>query len=121
MAKVRAFVEAKEQRRNKILDERFERAIRDFQSIVARIISEVDPERIYQWGSLLDRNRFSEISDIDVALEGLRGPEAYFKALGIAIECTGLPVDVVEIEKVPPDVADRIRTRGRIVYERTDA
>ncbi len=62
-------------------------------------------------GSLLDRERFSEISDIDIAVEGLTGPEEFFAALGIAIEGTGLPVDVVELEKVPSDVAERILAR----------
>ena len=53
-------------------------------------------------GSLLDRELFSEISDIDIAVEGLTGPEEFFAALGIAIEGTGLPVDVVELERSRP-------------------
>ena len=76
--------------------------------------------RIYQWGSLLDPARFTEISDIDIAVEGLRGPAEFFRTLGIAMDGTSLPVDVVELEKVPADVADRIRTRGALVHERTD-
>ncbi len=51
-------------------------------------------------------------------MEGLKGPEEFFRALGIAMEGTRLPVDVVEIENVPDDVAARIRRKGRIVYER---
>ena len=31
-----------------------------------------------------------------------------------------MPVDVVELEKVPPDVAERIRERGALVHERSD-
>lgn len=37
-----------------------------------------------------------------------------------AMEGTGVPVDVVELEKVPPDVAERIRERGALVHERSD-
>ena len=121
MDKVRAFVASKARKRKEALDERFDRATRDFDSIVERIVNELTPTRVYQWGSLLDRNRFTEISDIDVAVEGLRSSKEFFEALGIAIDGTSLPVDVVELERVPADVADRIRRKGRLVYERTDS
>ena len=81
----------------------------------------MNPRRIYQWGSLLDRSRFSEISDLDIAVEGLNGPAEFFQVLGIAMNGTTLPVDVVELEKVPVDVAERIRTRGLMVHERSDS
>ena len=84
------------------------------------IAEQVNPRRIYQWGSLLDRSRFSEISDIDIAVEGLSGPAEFFRTLGIAMERTTLPVDVIELEKVPHDVAEQIRTRGALVHERDD-
>ena len=111
--KVRAFLKSKSERRQKAIDERFTKATDDFKSIVARIISEINPKRIYQWGSLLDRRSFSEISDIDIALEGLNGAEEFFKALGIAMDGSSVPVDVVEIEKLPPSVAERIKKRGK--------
>ena len=121
MDKVRAFVAAKAERRQKAIDERFASAKRDFDAIIARITAEVNPKRIYQWGSLLNRRRFTEISDIDIALEGLNGPEEFFRTLGIAMDGTSLPVDVIEMEKVPPGVAERIRKRGKIVHERRDS
>ena len=70
---------------------------------------------------MLDRKRFSEISDLDIAVEGLNGPAEFFQVLGIAMNATTLPVDVVELEKVPAEVAERIRTRGALVHERRDA
>ncbi len=118
--RVRSFLAAKEERRRSRIDARFARATRDAHAIVAEIAARVNPRRIYQWGSLLDRTRFSEISDIDIAVEGLTGPEEFFTALGIAIEGAGVPVDVVELEKVPTDVAKRIRERGALVHERSD-
>ena len=87
---------------------------------MSKIAAQVNPRRIYQWGSLLDRRRFSEISDLDIAVEGLSGPAEFFEVLGIAMNATALPVDVVELEKLPVDVADRIRRRGVLVHERTD-
>lgn len=118
MDKVREFLKRKSGKRRLLLDEQYERANRDFERIVARVIDELNPLRIYQWGSLLDRRRISEISDIDIAVEGLNGPEEFFKTIGIAMDMTSFPVDVVEMEKIPADVAERIRKRGRVVYER---
>ena len=117
---VRAFLADRAQRRRLAVDERYARATRDARAIVSEIAAQVNPRRIYQWGSLLDRERFSEISDLDIAVEGLNGPAEFFRILGIAMNGTAFPVDVVELEKVPADVAERIRKRGALVHERRD-
>ena len=117
---VRAFLARREERRQARIQARFERATRDAKTIIATIVEAVNPRRIYQWGSLLDRQRFTEISDIDLAVEGLPGPAEYFHVLGIAMDATDLPVDVIEMEKVLPEIAEQIRTRGALVHERTD-
>ena len=116
--RVRAFLRDRDRRREARLDARFEIARRDARAIVAQIAAQVNPRRVYQWGSLLDRTRFSEISDIDIAVEGLRDPAEFFRTLGIAMQGTTLPVDVVELEKVPPETAEHIRARGALVHER---
>lgn len=118
--RARAFQREKERRRRARIDARFEQATRDARTIIAAIVEQVNPRRIYQWGSLLDRSRFSEISDIDIAVEGLSGPAEFFRTLGIATDGTTLPVDVIELEKVPEDIAERIRSRGALVHERSD-
>lgn len=115
---VRAFLEKKDERRRALLDERFDAAQADFEGIVGRILERHSPRRIYQWGSLLDRAKFSEISDIDVAVEGLGGPEAYFALLGDVMTMSDFPLDIVELEKVGPENARCIRENGRLVYER---
>ena len=116
----RAFLADREQRRRARIDERYGQATRDARAIISEIAAQVNPRRIYQWGSLLDRKRFSEISDLDIAVEGLNGPAEFFQVLGIAMNATVLPVDVVELEKLPADVAERIRKRGVLVHERRD-
>ena len=118
--RARSFLAARERRRRARVDERYAQATRDARAIISEIAAQVNPRRIYQWGSLLDRKRFSEISDLDIAVEGLTGPAEFFQVLGIAMNATSLPVDVVELEKVPADVADRIRARGALVHERRD-
>ena len=116
----RAFQREKERRRRARIDARFEQATRDARAIIAAMVDQVNPRRIYQWGPLLDRSRFSEISDIDIAVEGLHGPAEFFRTLGIAMDGTTLPVGVIELEKVPPDIAERIRKWGALVHERGD-
>ena len=121
LCRARAFLADREERRRERLDERYAQATRDARAIVSEIAAQVNPRRIYQWGSLLDRKRFSEISDLDIAVEGLNGPAEFFQVLGIAMNATVLPVDVVELEKLPADVAERIRVRGALVHERRDS
>ena len=60
---VRAFLADRARRRRARVDERYAQATRDAQAIVSEIAARVNPRRIYQWGSLLDRRRFSEISE----------------------------------------------------------
>ncbi|MDE0460260.1 MAG: hypothetical protein OXI15_23470 [Chromatiales bacterium] len=120
LCRARAFLADREERRRERLDESYAQATRDARAIVSEIAAQVNPRRIYQWGSLLDRKRFSEISDLDIAVEGLNGPAEFFRVLGIAMNATVLPVDVVELEKLPADVAERIRMRGALVHERRD-
>ena len=115
---VRAFLKAKSDRRQARIDALFERATGEAEAIIAQIARELKPRRIYQWGSLLNRARFTEISDIDIAVEGLRGPEEYFRAVGIALDAATVHVDVVEMEKLPADVAKYIKRRGKVVHER---
>ena len=115
---VRSFLAAKEQRRSAELDARFAQATSDFEAIVGRIVACHEPRRLYQWGSLLDRDKFSKISDIDVAIEGLGGPQEFSALLGDVMGMSNSPLDIVELERVGAENADHIRKQGRLVYER---
>lgn len=115
---VRDYIKRKENERKTALSARLEQARKDFATIVDHIITLYNPKRIYQWGSLIDGSHFSEISDIDIALEGVTDPAEFFKLLGAAEEMTDLPLDIVQLEYVHPAYAEGIRTRGRLVHER---
>jgi predicted nucleotidyltransferase len=115
---VRSYLKNKEESRSRSLDEKFLQACSDFKRISGMIIERFDPLRIYQWGSLLHREKFSEISDIDIAVEGLNSPEDFFLLLGDALSMTKFSLDIVEIEKVGADNGEYIREYGRIIYER---
>ena len=96
---VRGFLDRRAKQHKKLLMKRLDRAQRDFDRIIQRIINKYDPLRIYQWGSLLHPEDFSEISDIDIALEGIASTEQFFSLLSEADELTDFPLDVVELEK----------------------
>ena len=82
------------------------------------LIEKYHPTRILQWGSLLDKGAFSARSDIDIAIEGVCAAADMFEIYGMAMEMTRFPVDIVQMEKIEPEFAEIIRTKGRVVYER---
>lgn len=114
----RRFFDEKALRRARALDERFAAATVDARSIVSMLERDYRPTRIWQWGSLLDRSRFSEISDIDIAVEGIADTETFFELFGKAFALTDFPLDLVELERIEPIHADSIRRNGRLAYER---
>ncbi len=107
-----------QERRGARRDDRLQRTAQaDAKAIIAMIVREFSPRRIYQWGSLLRPGAFKPYSDIDIAVEGVIDPERFFALLGRAQALTRFPLDVVQIEKIAPEYADDIRGHGRLVYE----
>jgi hypothetical protein len=121
IAKVRAFLLDKEEKRKQTLHARWLEARADFERIAAHIIAAYRPARVYQWGSLLDFRKFSEISDIDIALEGITGAEEFQALLGDVMDMSLFPIDIVRMENLDPDTAELIRRQGRLIHERADS
>jgi predicted nucleotidyltransferase len=118
--KAHQFLEKKEQDRKQFLDKKYHQACQDFEKIVNFIILKYNPKKIYQWGSLLNREHFSEISDIDIALEGVTSAEQLFEIYGAIMSMTDFSVDLIQIEKIEPEFAELIKKNGRAVYERIE-
>lgn len=100
------------------MDRHFAAAQAEAKAVIALIAKNYHPRRILQWGSLLDRPRFWEQSDIDLAVEGVSDPELFFRMFGEASRLTSFPLDLVAMENVEPEFAELITLKGRIVYER---
>ena len=115
---LRAYVRAKKRDRERRLAFALEEARRDCDRIIAAIARDFDPLRIYQWGSLVAPGHFSELSDIDIAVEGITDPALFSALVGKAADMTRFELDIVQIERVHPAYADHIRRRGRIAHER---
>jgi predicted nucleotidyltransferase len=115
---VRRFFEEKARRRQEYLDGRFAEAWSDCTRILEMIVQEYHPLRVWQWGSLLDRSRFSEISDIDIAVEGVASPSLFFEMYGKALEMSDFPLDLIDLDSIEVVHAESIRQRGRLVHGR---
>lgn len=118
MEAARAFQQKKREKRKLLLDQKYQVAQTDFQRIVRLIIEKYQPRRIYQWGSLLHKENFSEISDIDIAIEGLNSAEKFFQLLDEAGELTSFPIDIVEVEHIHELQREMIKKTGRLIYEK---
>ena len=109
--KVRAFLEGKRERRRRARTALLEQAQSDARAIIEKIAQAHNPRRIYQRGSLVDTGHFTELSDIDIALEGLRSAEEYFALLGEVMGMTAFPLDIIELERVDTETAELICSR----------
>ncbi len=113
---MRRFIARKARRRKEKNAALWRKARQDAAEIVAMIAERFAPRAIYQWGSVLDGSTFSDISDIDIAVEGIPSQELFFDLVGKAEAMTEFPLDIVEIERVEPEYARLIRTNGKRVY-----
>lgn len=93
------------------------KAAADAERIITVIRTEFYPRRIYQWGSLLNPADFTEVPDIDIAVEGITEAEVFFCLLGRVMDMTEFPLDLVQLEKIEPEFRYEIETHGKLVYE----
>lgn len=87
----------------------------DVDIIVEMLVSKFGVRRVILFGSLV-RGGFSETSDIDLAVEGLRKKD-YFLALAEANDLTRRWVDLKPLEDLEPHFGDRVLQTGECVYE----
>lgn len=71
-------------------------------------------KEIILFGSLSD-GTFDKFSDIDLAISGI-SPGAYFRTVAVLSSLVGWKVDLVAIDYISKDFAQRIRKRGKILY-----
>ncbi len=66
------------------LDELYQAAKLDAGTIIRHITEHYHPLRIYQWGSLISGSHFSEMSDIDIGIEGITDPATFYRIMADA-------------------------------------
>jgi len=99
------------------VDALYEAAKRDARTIIRHIADRYRPSRIYQWGSLVVGSHFSEMSDIDIAVEGIRDPATFFRIIADTEKMTNFPLDIIQMELIDPIFAEGIRKKGYCAYE----
>ena len=99
----------------------WQRAEADAARMIGHIAQHYQPQRIIQWGSVLEPDRFGSRSDIDIAIEGDFNAETWFRLLGELWSMTSFPVDLIDLRRIEPEFADIIRMKGKVAYERRPA
>lgn len=92
-------------------------ALDDREKIVAMIIADFAPRRIWAWGSLLHEDSFDENSDIDIAVEGLISAAAFFDLHRRAEDLTPFPLDLIEMENTAEVHRRHIIMHGTLLYD----
>jgi predicted nucleotidyltransferase len=118
---MRQFLEEKERRAREHHRARHRRAQADAERIIEMIIEQYRPERVIQWGSVLQPEHFRDYSDIDIAVEGITDPQQYFELLDKAEALTDFRLDIVQLEHVEPPYRKLLFEKGKVVYERRSA
>ncbi|MFM7384145.1 MAG: nucleotidyltransferase family protein [Microcystaceae cyanobacterium] len=93
----------------------WKQAERDVNLIIVMVIQEYSPQRIIQWGSVLDSKHFSEASDIDLAVEGVDAIR-FMDLLARAEEMTCFSLDLLRWENIDPSFQKTLLRKGKIVY-----
>lgn len=117
-AMMRSFIREKRKERSDHLTWLLATARKEFNMIVDMIKTSYNPEKIYQWGSLVTGESFQEISDIDIAVSGITDPEIFFKLCTEAERLASFPVHIVQLETIHPSYARDIVEKGVLIYER---
>lgn len=91
------------------------KAERAAKQVISHVVSEYEPKEIFLAGSLADSDRFTEISDIDIAISGLRR-EQLEEISDWAEEKSSFPADILDLDRAEQVHIDSIRKNGRQVY-----
>lgn len=97
----------------------FEKAREAAKKSAKALIEEFGAEKVYLIGSLTSEDDFTEHSDVDIAVSGLKA-EKYFKALSFiwGLFPKGIEVDLIPLEDADEYVKEKVLTEGVILYDK---
>jgi len=96
----------------------WQRARDEADRAVEIVVEKYHPSRVVQWGSILRPDLFTEVSDIDLAVEGIDNAETWSRLeRDVASEVT-FPLDLVRFERIHGEHQKQILSRGFVRYER---
>jgi len=88
-----------------------EKAYQEAQILASVLYTKYSASNVYLFGSLLEKSRFNENSDIDLAVEGLAGSE-FFEALGEFLLRAKFPLNLIPLRNCPESLRKKIVTTG---------
>ncbi len=88
-----------------------ERAYQDAHALANILYTKYSATNVYLFGSLLEKERFNENSDIDLAVEGLQG-SIFFEAVGELLLRTKFPLNLIPLKNCPESLRKKIITTG---------
>lgn len=109
-----------QRKQEEITERRFQlwqQAEEEANKIINMIINKYQPQRIIQWGSVLNSKYFSEMSDIDIAIVGVDSVK-FLQILADAEAMTCFSLDLIRWESIDPSFQKIILMKGKIIYER---
>jgi predicted nucleotidyltransferase len=80
---------------------------------IVRISKEFNAEKVYLFGSCLEKVESAQ--DIDIAVKGVK-PERFFEMYGKILSAVASEIDLVPMENIRNHFAKRILERGRLIY-----
>ena len=112
LARYQATARQREQARQFLLDDRFVAAWESARSAAALLKERYDVDGVWVFGSLLNRERFFERSDIDLAVGQVEG-RAYYRAVSALLDLShDFSFDLVEVDFAPPSLRETILSEG---------
>ena len=115
--KARAFLSEKAKHQADQRSRLWRQAVLDTKRIVNMVIEEFTPLHILQWGSVLKEKDFSEVSDIDLAIEGVDSV-LFMRLQEKAERMTEFPLDLLRWEDVDPCFKRVLKKKGTMIYEK---
>lgn len=94
--------------------------IREAERLSHLLLENFEIEAVYLFGSLVWSDIHAPETDIDLAVKGLP-PEKLLEAVGQLERESKFPVDLVELEKLPDHLQQRILSEGKLLCERESA
>jgi predicted nucleotidyltransferase len=96
---------------------RYATAQEDLQRVIEVVRRYPEITRVRTWGSMLRPDRFTELSDVDVCVEGISSPQTWSRLERDLLDVVRLPLDLVRWETLMEPHRESIVARGKVVYE----
>ena len=116
--KAAAHFRRRAEERRRALGERFAEAERQLQRAIDCAGGFPGVLRLITWGSVLRPECFSEISDIDLCVQGIADPREWGRLERALLDVVDMPLHLVRWEELIEPHRERILARGKVVYEK---